>query len=174
MKNNIITKVCFRCDKDQAITEYYKHKQMADGHLNKCKSCTKSDSVKRHHEKNKDTEWVKAERERSKEKYHRLNYLERSKELNKNKPWKTSSKYKNLNRKFKIVKGCEIHHWNYNDKYLEDVIVMETKSHRNWHRFLTLDENRLIFIGNNGEVLDTKQKHIDYCLSLYPTLIQDI
>ncbi len=93
MKNNIITKVCFRCNVEQPITEYYKHKQMADGHLNKCKVCTKNDSVKRHHEKNQNPEWVESERKRSKEKYHRLNYLERSKELNKNKPWKTSNKY---------------------------------------------------------------------------------
>tara|TARA_R110000737_G_C14350569_1_gene445066 strand:- start:52 stop:573 length:522 start_codon:yes stop_codon:yes gene_type:complete len=170
MENNtIITKVCFRCEIKQPITEYYKHKSMSDGHLNKCKKCTKSDSIKRHYEKNKDSLWVDSERERSKEKYHRLNYLERSKELNKNKTWKTSNKYKGLHRKFKVMKGCEIHHWNYNDEYLEDFFILTTKVHRNWHRFITLDENNLIFLGNNGEVLDTKQKHENYINKYYPT-----
>jgi hypothetical protein len=172
MKNSkIITKVCFKCNIDQPLSEYYKHKAMGDGHLNKCKTCTKSDSVKRHHEKNKDPKWVQSERERSKEKYHRLNYIDKQKEWDKNKPWKTSSKYKNLHKKFKIMKGCEIHHWNYNDEYLEDFFILTTKTHRNWHRFITLDLDKLIFIGKDGEILDTRQKHEDYINEYYPTEI---
>lgn len=36
-----MTKVCFKCGVLQDITEFYSHPHMADGHLNKCKSCTK-------------------------------------------------------------------------------------------------------------------------------------
>lgn len=39
-------KTCFKCNQTKDISEYYFHKQMADGHLNKCKDCTKKD-VKR-------------------------------------------------------------------------------------------------------------------------------
>lgn len=36
-------KRCSKCLKNQEITEFYRHPKMADGHLGKCKTCTKSD-----------------------------------------------------------------------------------------------------------------------------------
>lgn len=37
-------KRCFRCGRVLALDEFYRHPQMTDGHLGKCKDCTKADA----------------------------------------------------------------------------------------------------------------------------------
>lgn len=37
------SKTCFKCGRDLPIGEFYTHSAMKDGHLNKCKSCTRKD-----------------------------------------------------------------------------------------------------------------------------------
>lgn len=39
-----MSKECIKCGVDKELTKYYKHSQMSDGHLNKCKECNKKDT----------------------------------------------------------------------------------------------------------------------------------
>ena len=154
-------KVCFKCGIEKPLKDYYKHNGMTDGHLNKCKECTKKDSRKRELELISTPEGLENERARHRDKYKRLNYCEKQKVWDKDKPWKKTHIYKNLSRKFKTPNGYELHHWNYNTEFLEDVILMEIKQHRKLHSNLVLSTERKIFYSPIG-CLDTKEKHLKY------------
>lgn len=161
-------KICFKCNIEKPLSEYYKHKQMGDGHLNKCKTCTKKD-VKLQTDINASTpEGLEKERARHRDKYHRLGYKEQQKEWDKNKPWKESTVYKRLRGKYykDLPREFELHHWNYNDDYLLDVFILNIKEHKNLHNFLTLDLEKRIFYLEDGTYLDTKEKHKEYIESL--------
>lgn len=161
-------KECFKCGKVKPITEYYKHKKTSDGYLGKCKSCAISDAKQTTDLKTSTPEGLEKERERHRNKYHRLNYKELQKEWNKGQSWKNTSTYKNL-RKYKyknLPREFELHHWNYNDDYLEDVFILNIKDHKNLHNSLFLDLEKRVFYLDDGTYLDTKEKHEEYIKKL--------
>lgn len=52
-QKGIAMKTCRKCGHHLQLTEFYKHQEMADGHLNICKSCVKK-RVAKHREANID------------------------------------------------------------------------------------------------------------------------
>lgn len=154
------SKVCFKCGAEKPLLEFYEHSRMKDGHLNKCKSCTKTDAGKHRKDnldKVKDYDRNRPNREkRNKERVDRFKedyklnptkYLQRQREERANNP----SKYKARNAVNNAVrdgrlerpdhctecrKGCipEGHHESYNKEDWLCVIWLCTTCHDNKHR----------------------------------------
>ncbi len=62
-------KVCFVCNVPKDLDEFYKHSKMADGHLGKCKKCTKEQArLRDRYLKETDLDWVEKELERNRKK----------------------------------------------------------------------------------------------------------
>jgi hypothetical protein len=164
-------KKCIECGVEKELSGYYKHGQMADGHLNKCKECVKEGARIRESKLRSDPKWVEKERERGREKYKRLEYS------GKNKPDYESKKaqierYKNrfpekvkahrASNSIVATKDCK-HHWSYCDGFERDVIHLTKEEHYTLHRFIIYDCERMMYRrADNNVLLDSREAHEDY------------
>lgn len=143
---------------------------MADGHLNKCKECTKMHVREREARLKNNPYWVEMEKQRGRKKYQRLyKGVKTKKEVHK----KSTRNYRNnypeiataqrrAIRAIEVEDGLLRHHWSYRDEHHLDVIILSPEDHYELHRFLTYDPETKFFLSKEGNLLDTKEKHIEY------------
>ena len=164
-------KVCFKCKELKPLSDYYKHKMMGDGHLNKCKLCAKKDVKDRYDVLKSDSSFIQSERKRGRNKYRRL-YLGTGKanaESNKRyiQKYPEKAKCQSLSSSLKNT-GFEKHHWSYNIEHAKDVIWLTKKDHNKAHRFIVYDQERMMYRRFHDNILlDTKELHhafIDHCI----------
>jgi len=161
-------KKCIICKIDKELSDFYKHSKMKDGHLNKCISCCKNQSLDRHKVKSKDKEWVKSEQKRGREKYNRLNYNEKYpyKFNQSSLKWKEKFPEKRLAQQaaqhIECLNGYHRHHWSYKEEHQKDVIILSPIEHSFHHRFIIYDEERNMYRTIDGILLDSKESYIDY------------
>jgi hypothetical protein len=165
-------KECFKCGETKELSEFYKHKAMLDGHLNKCKDCAKLDVKNRYNVLSEDPEYVAKERKRGRDKYYRLGYKDTNKPTAEEKrkimdsyieKYPEKNKAKKLSQHVKKTdKSNHNHHWSYNEEHYKDVIELSNKDHAKLHRYMMYDQERKMYRTTDGTLLDTKSAHIDY------------
>lgn len=90
-----MSKQCLKCGEIKSLSEFYAHRQMGDGHLGKCKDCTRKDTEERRAQlEATDREWVLSERRRHREKSRRYRAAGRAKKVSREKKAETSANYR--------------------------------------------------------------------------------
>lgn len=79
-------KICFKCNEEKNLNKFYVHKEMYDGHFNKCKKCIKEDVLKYRKENIKKIRQY--DRERAKLPHRRAESVKRTKEYRQRYPEK--------------------------------------------------------------------------------------
>ena len=160
-----MNKVCKDCSKEKLISEFYKSQ-------GECKTCTKERVRLRNKNLMLNPVFAEKERERNRNKYHRLNYKDKHKPTYESKK-KAMARYKlkypekikakSLSSGLKSqMKGNHLHHWSYNPIHAKDVIELTPFNHNSVHRFIKYDKDLYIYRDLKGNLLDTKIKHIEY------------
>ena len=162
------SKVCFKCGISKSLDDFYKHSQMKDGHVNKCKDCNKADVMSNYETNIQNPAFKVKEKSRGREKYHRL-YRGLPQSENKNKYMdKYYDEYPEKKKARTAVNGIQTeigynnHHWSYNDEHLKDTIKLSITLHNKLHRYISYDKKSKMYLTLDGTLLDTKEKHLKY------------
>jgi len=149
------TQTCFKCKKALPLSDFYVHPMMANGHLGKCKACTRLDTKKRTDTLKLNPSWMEKEMERCRIKARNLKTV-----------FPEKYKARHLARCLKREKGFENHHWSYNIEHAKDTIKLTEKQHTLVHRYTVYDQERAMYRRLDGTLIDSREAAIAYYSTL--------
>lgn len=151
-------KICKKCKKDKPTDEFYKHISTRDRLNQSCKNCHK-EHIRNILNKKYETS---------------LDFREKSSLYTKKKGIENSKKASLYNKKYPEKyaahrasqhidnQGMHKHHWSYNEQHFIDLIFLSAPEHSYTHRFIKYDEISHYYFTEEGYLLDTKEKHMNY------------
>lgn len=158
--------VCKKCVTPKETEEFYK------SNLSTCKECVKAKSKLQREILVSTTEGLEKERARHRDKYYRLEYKDvhkpsrkRKSEIIKAHNEKYPEKYRAKiasQRLEKTNKRNQLHHWSYNEEDFKDCVELSVSDHNLIHRFLVYDQEFFYYRDLEGNLLNTKEKHLKY------------
>lgn len=115
------------------------------------------------------------ERERCREKYHRLKYNNRNSLYAQERLKFAKRYYRRYPEKYKAhiaISSMQtspdkrLHHWSYNEEHHKDVIELDVLIHYKVHRYIIYDKQLMMYRTRTGEILDSKEKHARFIESI--------
>ena len=165
-------KICFKCKKEKTLDSFYKHPQMKEGVLNKCKECCKKESIVQYNKNITNPSFMDKERlrGRKKDRSNQKQYPELKEKWISKFPEKRAAHLKSQHLK-KPFQNAHGHHWSYNETDYKSVIWLTSKEHATSHRFINYDQERKMYRRfDNNILLDSKESHeifIRDCIKKY-------
>jgi len=168
-------KTCGTCHKSLPLDNFHKNTTKSQGLSGRCKACT-SVHRKKYEERYKlDPAWLENKRTICREWARRhpdqLYEPERQRQAiiryNKRYPEKTIAR--RASQYVPKTPGCRNHHWSYRKEHYFDIIVLTTRQHALAHRFMTYDQERMMYRRMDGTLIDSREAAIAY----YATLKDD-
>lgn len=165
-------KTCKYCNQEKDLSCYSKQNSQPDGLRNYCKECANSREKIRQDKLRDNPEWKEKEKERGREKYHRLYKGEHKKQSASSKRLSSENYWKKYPEKYRAaiaaqrifpeIKGNHMHHWSYNQEHWKDVIELSMENHNKLHRYIIYDQERMMYRTTKGVLLDSRSSHIEY------------
>lgn len=153
------TKRCFKCGLVKPLSEFYAHPQMADGHLGKCKCCTRKDVHDNYMLNIQSEEYVEKERYRGRDKYNRL-----YKGAGRCSKTKSLNNFRDASRALRKLgydtTGKEAHHWNYN--LPRSVILLSKRNHSLIHQHIVVNYDDGFLYQEDGEKIVSEEQAVTY------------
>ena len=162
------TKECGKCGVEHPVDNFYNNKRLSDGLSTYCRDCTKAYMNKKNAEYRLNMNGLN-ERAAKVVKKFKIEPLQVGYPVNAANPDDVYHKLfpekllaADAVKDMVTPYGMKLHHWSYRKEHRKDVMVMSCDIHRKLHKYISYDQERMMYRTTDGVLLATKEDHADY------------